>query len=68
MYDEYRVMCLFQYESSTVRVMFYEPQIQHYNYSIILKDNHSDLLSNKRYSTSHCDWTGLSVFLQSGSS
>ncbi|XP_065893254.1 uncharacterized protein [Dysidea avara] len=62
-HDRYNIMCLFQYEKSIQRAK--HNQIQHHNYSILLKENHGDLVSNKRFPFSHCEWTEKSFYRQS---
>jgi len=42
-----------------------QSQHQQYNYSIVLQDNIGDIVTNKLFSTSHCDWTEESIFTQS---
>ena len=50
------IVCLFQYYKDQPGIMGtnYEPSFQ--NYSIVLQDNIGDTVSNRRYTTSHCDW------------
>ena len=55
-YSRDDVMCLFQYYKEQPGIMStnYEPSFQ--NYSIVLQNNIGDTVSNRRYTTSHCDW------------
>ena len=64
-HDKFSFLCIFQYEQWLVPgVRIPQPQNQQLNYSIVLQDNIGTVLSNKRFSTSHCDWMDESIFAQ----
>jgi len=54
---------LFQYSQENATIQ-QQNQIQNNFISIVLKDNIGDVVTNKRYSTSHCEWTGQPMFPQ----
>ena len=65
-HDKFSFVCLFQYEQWLVPGFgISPPQDQQHNYSIVLQDNIGDVVSNKRFSTSHCSWKEDSIFVQS---
>jgi len=67
-HDRNSVLCLFQYEMrniSTGIIITSEPQHHQHNYSIVLQDNIGDVVTNKRFSMSHCDWMEESFFAES---
>ena len=66
--DKNSFLCLFQYEMWAMlpeRIITSSPHNHKHNYSILLQDNIGDLVYNKRFSTSHCDWMEESYFMQS---
>ena len=68
-HDKYNsILYLFQYKIWTTpigRPITTEPQDHQHNYSIVLQDNIYDMLTNKLFSISHCDWMEESFFTQS---
>jgi len=65
-HDKFSFLCLFQYQHWSIpKVNNSQPQHQQHNYSIVLQDNIGDALSNKRFSTSNCDWIEQSFFMHS---
>ena len=60
--------CLFQYSSMKSMKLVLSNDLKNvynYSYSIVLQKNNGDVMSNKRFATSHCDWIDNSVFMQS---
>ena len=69
--DKYKlnsVICLFQYLKEQPIFMHdsYRLPLQndYSNYSIVLKENNVELVSNRRFATTHCDWFRNSAFIQ----
>ena len=66
--DKYGILCLFQYGKPLMpRSTISQPQrpLQNDSIIVVLKDNIGDVVSNKRFTTSHCDWMEGSIFTQS---
>ena len=62
--DKFSFLCLFQYEHWWIPgVKNSQPQDHQHEYSIVLQDNSINALSNKRFSTTNCDWMEESVFM-----
>ena len=68
-HDKYNsISCLFQYKiwiAPIGKPITTEPHDHQHNYSIVLQDNIFDMLTNKWFSTSNCDWMEQSFFTQS---
>ena len=63
-HDKFSFLCLFQYEHWWIpELRNNQPQDHQHDYSIVLQDNSADALSNKRFSTTNCDWMEESVFM-----
>ena len=56
------IRCLFQYVKSHQNYPA-SRKVQQPHYEILVKDNIGGFMYNRKFATSHCDWTGISTFM-----
>ena len=63
-FHDISINCLIQYAEETYQLTRDE-QFFHTKYKIIVKYNKGNLMFNRKFATSHCDWTAMAAFMYS---